>query len=176
MEFTNLEYEPESWQPADVLVVSKIQSFNLSTNYQSELLRSQLLAQGKTPERIQELLPPYPEDAPTILQSTDLQQSALPLKSQQGSANLPEQLPQMQAGLKKLQSLNNIIPSSVQASNNWVVSGSRTTTGKPFLANDPHLSLQVPSVWYQAHLESPTLNVIGGTIPGLPGVFTGYND
>lgn len=173
VEFSFLGYEPEPWQPADALVVNKIQSFGLSSNLESELLRSRLLTGGLSPERIQELLPPYPENAPTILQSTDLQQqSALPVT---GVADFPELPQEMQVGLESLQTLDDAIPSLVQASNNWVVSGSRTTTGKPFLANDPHLSLQVPSVWYQAHLESPTLDVIGGTFPGLPGVLTGHN-
>ncbi len=61
-------------------------------------------------------------------------------------------------------------------SNNWVISGAKSTTGKPILCNDPHLGLQIPSVWYTAHLVAPGLNVIGITFPGCPFVIIGHND
>ena len=61
-------------------------------------------------------------------------------------------------------------------SNNWVVSGQRTVSGKPMVANDPHLGLTTPSVWYLAAIRAPGLNVIGATLPGVPGVVLGRND
>ena len=61
-------------------------------------------------------------------------------------------------------------------SNSWVVDAAHTRTGKPMLANDPHLGLTVPSVWYFAHLSAPGLNVIGGTLPGVPFVVLGRHD
>ncbi len=61
-------------------------------------------------------------------------------------------------------------------SNNWVVSGKRTVSGKPMLANDPHLGLTTPSVWYFAGLQAPGLKVMGATLPGVPGVVLGRND
>src|SRR5262249_54033174 len=60
-------------------------------------------------------------------------------------------------------------------SNNWVVSGERTQSGKPLLANDPHLGLTAPPVWYFAQLSTPQANVIGATLPGVPGVILGHN-
>lgn len=60
-----------------------------------------------------------------------------------------------------------------KGSNNWVVAGTRTASGKPLLANDPHLGLSAPAIWYFAHLEAPGLNVIGATLPGLPFVVLG---
>ena len=66
-----------------------------------------------------------------------------------------------------------------KGSNNWVVAGSRSATGKPWLANDPHLGLSAPAIWYFAHLQAPAgdgqpaLNVIGATLPGLPSVVLG---
>ncbi len=60
-------------------------------------------------------------------------------------------------------------------SNNWVVSGSRTQSGKPLLANDPHLGITLPPLWYEMHLECPTLRVTGATFPGLPLVIIGHN-
>src|SRR5262249_44137412 len=60
-------------------------------------------------------------------------------------------------------------------SNSWVVSGARSTTGKPLLANDPHLGLHAPSTWYIAPLQAHGLSVIGATLPGVPGVIIGHN-
>jgi len=61
-------------------------------------------------------------------------------------------------------------------SNNWVVSGALTETGKPLLANDPHLQISVPPIWYEAHLQCPKINVTGVTIPGMPFVVIGHNE
>ena len=61
-------------------------------------------------------------------------------------------------------------------SNAWVISGKRTATGKPILANDPHLLYNFPSTWYMNHLQAPALNVEGASLPGVPGVLIGHND
>ena len=66
-------------------------------------------------------------------------------------------------------------PAHARGSNNWVVSGAHTATGKPLLANDPHLGLGVPSIWTAVHLSAPGLEVAGVTLPGLPGVILGRN-
>jgi penicillin amidase len=62
------------------------------------------------------------------------------------------------------------------ASNNWVVSGARSATGRPLLANDPHLRPRLPAVWYVAHLQGPGCNVVGATLPGTVGVLIGHNE
>lgn len=62
-----------------------------------------------------------------------------------------------------------------QGSNNWVLAGTRTETGKPLLANDPHLEISVPPVWYEIHLHCPTLNAVGVSLPGVPLVIIGHN-
>ncbi len=159
-EFRLLRYEPERWRPADVLVWAKMMSFDLSTNYESELTRQRLRARGLSPERIAELLPPYPEDAPTILDAED--RRATPTAAEGERAG-------------KLLALRRSLPVSVEASNNWVIGGKLTRSGEPLLADDPHLGFQVPSLWYLAHLKSPTLEAIGATLPGLPGVVIGRN-
>ncbi|MHB8647324.1 MAG: penicillin acylase family protein [Thermomicrobiales bacterium] len=68
------------------------------------------------------------------------------------------------------------ITPTIPGSNNWVVSGAHTATGKPLLANDPHLGYSIPSVWYECHLTAPGVNAAGATIPGVPGVAIGHND
>jgi penicillin amidase len=69
-----------------------------------------------------------------------------------------------------------ILPASGQGSNNWVVDGSRTETGKPLLANDPHLAISVPSAWFECHLVGPEINVAGVALPFSPGIVIGHND
>ncbi len=160
-EFRLLRYEPERWRPADVLVWAKMMSLDLSANYESELTRHRLRARGLSPERIAELLPPYPEDAATVLGEGDLR--ATPGRAEARRAD-------------ELRALRRSLPVSIEASNNWVVGGGRTRSGKPLLADDPHLGLQVPSLWYLAHIESPTLEAVGATLPGMPGVVIGRND
>jgi len=156
-EFRLLSFRPEPWAGPDVLVWAKMMSFDLSMNWEEELLRHRLLARGVSPERLLELLPPYPEDAPTILQAEDLN---LPLSREEAPAALLRLAP----------------PRFLEASNNWVVSGSRTATGKPFLADDPHLGLQAPSLWFLMALEAPGYRVIGASLPGVPGIVIGRNE
>src|SRR5437660_11168511 len=67
-------------------------------------------------------------------------------------------------------------PETIQASNNWVVSGKRTASGKPLLANDPHNLAAAPGIWYQTELVAPGLHVAGVTFPGAPGIRVGHND
>ncbi len=71
---------------------------------------------------------------------------------------------------------NGVQPNPANGSNNWVVSGKKTSTGKPILANDPHLGLNLPSIWYVMHLNAPGVNTYGGTLPGAMGVIIGFND
>ncbi|GAB5603159.1 penicillin acylase family protein [Thermus sp. FJN-A] len=156
-EFALLGFRPEPWTGPDVLVWAKMMSYDLSGNWEEELLRHRLLARGVSPERLLELMPPYPEDAPTILRAGDL---GLSLKREEAPSALLRMAP----------------PRLVEASNNWVVSGSRTATGKPFLANDPHLGLRAPSLWFLMALEGPGLRVIGASLPGVPGIVIGRND
>ncbi|KGQ21060.1 penicillin acylase family protein [Thermus filiformis] len=157
LEFRLLGFQPEPWTGPDVLVWAKMMSYDLSANWDTELLRYRLLARGLSPERIAQLLPPYPEDAPTILR-----EPALPKE---------EEKP-----LKALLDLSRRLPRFLEASNNWVVAGSRTATGKPFLADDPHLSLGVPSLWFLMALEAPGFKAIGASLPGVPGIVIGRNE
>lgn len=156
IEFQVLRLRPEPWTPVDSMGWLLVMAWDLSGNWRSELARLRFAARlGR--ERAAELLPPYPGDAPWPL-------------------------PDFAALYKDLApaagALLSVSPATEYAvgSNNWVVTGARSETGKPLLANDPHLGLQTPALWYLAHLSTPTGNVIGGTLPGLPFVVLGRND
>jgi len=162
-EFWLLRVTPEPWTPADSLAWIKMMSWNLGANWKNELLRMRL-AKTLPQARIEELLPPYPGDAPlkirdlkTLYGGLERDARALAAAMQQVAALLPDWLP------------------DGAGSNNWVVSGKRSASGKPLLANDPHLGLEAPPVWYFAQLTAPGLDAIGATLPGVPGILLGRN-
>jgi len=133
----------------------KMMAWDLGTNWRSELLRMQL-AKTLPMARIHEFLPPYPgEPTPVIADLKELYGTL-----ERDAVRLAKFAPDNE-GL---------------GSNNWVVSGERTESGKPLLANDPHLGLTAPPVWYFAHIHAPGMNVIGSTLPGVPGVILGRNE
>lgn len=156
-EFLIFRHTPESWQPADSLAWVKMMAWDLSTNWRDELLRLTLSAR-LTPQQIGEFFAPYPGDAPQQL--PDLRK--LFAGMQQAVGQIAARAPQQQ-------------PEGV-GSNNWAVSGARSVTGMPLLANDPHLALSTPALWYLAHLHAPGLELIGASVPGIPMVALGRND
>jgi len=154
-EFLILRHQPEPWRPADSLAWLTMMAWDLGGNWDDELLRARLSLR-LTDEQLAALWPPYPGDAPIALPDFRALYRELPLDALWAAS--PKPLP----------------PGA--GSNNWVVDGSRSITGMPLLANDPHLGLQAPSLWYLAHLSAPGLNVIGATLPGLPLVILGRTD
>lgn len=151
---------PEPWQPVDSIGWQTMMAWDLGANWTQELLRMRL-SQRLSLAQINEFLPPYPGDA--VLPTRDY-------------TSLYRDLAGTTAQLGKVAAV--APPSLIEGmgSNNWVVSGARSVTGKPLLANDPHLGLSAPALWYFAHLSAPGLNVIGATLPGIPGVVLGRND
>jgi penicillin amidase len=151
-EFLLLRFAPEPWTPADSLVWGKLMDLELAGNYRGELLRARL-ARTVSPDDLAFLYPGYPKDATTTLAAIYRQ---LPLR--QLYAALPERV-----GLHF-------------ASNNWVVDGAHSDSGKPVLANDPHLRFGAPGFWYLARLKTPEREIAGGTAAGAPSVVIGHND
>ena len=172
LEFKLLGFEPEPWTPADVLVWQKMMSYDLSGNYEEELLRYRLLARGLSKARIEALIPGYPAAAPTIVRRVPERLRPPPAAPEEA----PTPAPQGAAWVEELLAVARALPSSLEASNNWVVGPERSATGKPLLANDPHLGLSAPSIWMLMELESPTYRVTGATFPGLPTVVIGKNE
>ena len=154
-EFVILGHKPEPWRPADSLVWVKMMAFDLSKNWRNELLRARM-SRHLTADQIAEAFPPYPGDAPVALPEFAELYRGLPLAEIHAAAPPA--------------------PAAANGSNNWVVSGARTAGGKPLLANDPHLGLTAPAIWYFAHLEIAGKGVIGATLPGVPSVVLGRTD
>jgi penicillin amidase len=151
---------PEPWTAVDSVGWQTMMAWDLGGNWSQELLRMRL-AQRLSLAQINQFLPPYPGDAPLPTRDyTNLYR---------GLAGTTAQLGAVAA----------IAPPSYvdgMGSNNWVVAGALSKSGKPLLANDPHLGLSAPALWYFAHLSAPGLNVIGATLPGIPTVVLGRND
>lgn len=163
-EFIALGLDPEPWTPEDSLGWMIMMAWDLGGNWGSELLRMRL-AMTLPVERINEVLPPYPGEQPLVTHDYT------PLFRE-----LRRAVPSIQTALQSLQDRAPESGIEGAGSNNWVLAGSHTTTGKPLLANDPHLKLSAPALWYFARLEAPGLKVAGATLPGLPGVVLGQNE
>jgi penicillin amidase len=151
-EFTIAQVTPSSWTPSDSVAVIKSLALQLSANAFREALRVRLLAE-LTPAQLDQLQPPFSTQAADALKEAMTAGDVLPTLEK--FAQLEETL--------DLQG----------ASNNWVVDGAHSASGKPILANDPHLGLTVPAIWYLAKLSWPGGETVGGTVPGIPGMVTG---
>ena len=149
VEFTLLGYEPEPWSPVDSLTIGKYMAFDLGGHWQDQAFRQYLLAEFPE-EKAYDLFPAYPKNAPYIIGKEELD-----IEKSFAAA---------------------VIPHEFNGSNNWVVSGQKTKSGKPLLADDPHLGLATPSVWYQMHLKGAGINVSGVIFAGIPGIILGHND
>lgn len=151
---------PAPWQVVDSIGWQTMMAWDLGSNWTQELLRMRL-AQRLSLTQINEFLAPYPGD---------------PVLPTQDYTGLYRQLAGTAGQLEKVAAI--APPSYIDGmgSNNWVVAGDLSETGKPLLANDPHLGLSAPALWYFAHLSAPGLDVIGATLPGIPSVVLGRND
>jgi penicillin amidase len=168
-------YKPEPWTPVNTLTWGKAMAWDLGSNMDEEIERA-ILLKTLTPEQVAQLFPAYPADHPVIIPEMG-QAGAVP----SGRYNLPDL--DWASIQKRFSSLDSLLgPSGAGiGSNSWAISGSLTTTGMPLLANDPHLSIQMPSIWYQVGLHcrpvSPScpFEVAGFSFAGVPGVVIGHN-
>src|SRR3954451_18084828 len=154
-EFVLLGFRPDPWHPADSLVWGKLMDLELAGNYRGELLRARL-ARRVSPDDLAVLYPEYPKEAPTTLAEL---------------ATIYRRLP-----LDRLYTVLPPLVGPIYASNNWVVDGAHTESGKPVLANDPHLGFAAPGFWYLARLKTPQGEIAGGTVAGVPVVVIGHNE
>jgi penicillin amidase len=174
----NPDYEIEPWSPINTLTWVKLMSWDLGGNMEDEIARAVL---GKTlpPERVEQLYPPFGEDKPVIVEdgtATASLHSPTPLPDGAVAA--------IEAGAAGAELVNDLTGGGFEGigSNNWALSGSMTGSGLPLLANDTHLAIQMPSIWYGIGLhctgdgvECP-YQVVGFSFAGAPGVVIGHNE
>ncbi|TCK21807.1 penicillin acylase family protein [Pseudonocardia endophytica] len=166
-EFAALGHTPAHWAPDDVV---RIRTHGLLYNAEQELGRALTVRDlGAAAEELRSVRDPHTDlvvpDADALAHLTDGVLDVYRLAF--APADFSELAPERAAG-----SAGSSAPSG---SNNWVVSGDRTGTGRPVLANDPHRAVTVPSLRYLTHLEAPGMSVIGAGEPNLPGVSIGHN-
>ncbi len=177
-EFQLLQYQPRPWTPADSLVVVKLFFESLSTTWRLDVMR-EAFAQ-LPPAKLAALLPETSALDVLVVgkdsQRKTAQANHNPPQRASVSAALVEALVSDETNQTRSLSRIGLHAEALAASNNWVVSGKRTVSGKPLLANDPHLAPSAPSIWYMVHLTGPGVRVAGVTAAGLPGVVIGHND
>jgi len=158
VELQLLRIDPEPWTVADSLAIGKIIALGFSTNMETELFRAELVNLIGA-EKVARLEPQYPGGNPVVTQpGVPWSGDALELAAQIASVRHAVGLSLEPAG-----------------SNNWVVSGQRSVTGAPLLANDPHIPSSIPDVWHTVELSSPDLEMRGGAMPGFPGLVIGQS-
>lgn len=160
-EFLLLGFKPGRWTPADSVGWSIMMAWDLGGNWSTELLRMQL-SQTFSVAQIDEILPPLSAPPAAIRDYAALYASL-------GLTHIASNT------LTHLAALFPTIGTGGLGSNNWALAGSRSASGKPLLANDPHLSLAAPAIWYLAKIDADGLQLEGATLPGLPFIVLGRN-
>ena len=155
VEMVLVKLEPHVWTPLDIAAMSRLLTDQMSWGWYDELIRAKLI-EIVGPEAAAELDNTYPEGHAITL----------PKGIEYGKIAEPERLHAMEGPL---------FP-HISGSNAWTVSGKLTDTGKPYLCNDPHLPITSPNIWYEIHLDCPTLKVSGVSIAGIPMVPIGHNE
>ncbi|WP_348647276.1 penicillin acylase family protein [Aestuariivirga sp. YIM B02566] len=179
-EFTVMGTKPERWAAEDVV---RVRSHGLTANAQSEIARAVLLAAGQDDaDRLrQERLPDLPLDNPGRI---DLARIPARIIDRLRLASAPVSFSRERLAARLEDAWRWSIfddfgvtrDSQPEGSNSWVVHGSKTTTGRPILASDPHRVLSLPSIRYLAHLSGPGIEAIGAGEPCLPGISIGHNE
>ena len=181
LEFQILGFRPRHWTTADSSAVGKNFAEALSTTWMLDVARA--LFADLPADKAAALFPETsPLDLPVVGSDKADRKSAPPARTRSAlppathAAELLDELASAQETLERTRARVGLHAEELAASNNWVVGGKRTATGKPLLANDPHLAPTAPSIWYMVHLSAPGLRVAGVTAAGAPGVIIGHNE
>ncbi|MFA0812845.1 penicillin acylase family protein [Microbulbifer epialgicus] len=159
VEYYLLGVTPEVWTPADSILQIKLMAFNLGATFGDDITYD-LLMKELGVRKASMLFSDYPDNALTVTKVSNRIEDLI-----------RERLLAINSTLEDKYNLGGI----GLGSNGWVVSGKHTRSKKPILANDPHLTTEIPSVWYLAEINGHEINVMGATIPGLPFVVLGHN-
>ncbi len=163
IEFSVLAYKPTAWQPLDISAWGAVLAWGLSVNWETELIRSQFI------ERLG-----VEKAAQMNLNYSNMYETILP-DAQVGARLAAAMLDAYHEVMAHLPLGPAPVGQGV-GSNNWAISGQNTLSGRPILANDPHLPPIFPTIWYANHLVGADYNVAGYATPGVPGVIIGHNE
>jgi penicillin amidase len=172
--FKLLGYQPAPWTPLDSIMVQEDMEEVLS--FSTAPLQMAVLAQHLGAARAASLVPAVPPDPQWPYDPGPYAAAApAPLPPQAVTAAQGSAASQALADLAAVQPIIPGIAQGFEMSNNWAVSGALTASGKPILAGDPHLSLTLPSIWYEMQLKDPSYDVAGVNFPGARGIVIGHN-
>jgi penicillin amidase len=163
VEYKLLDYKPEHWTNLKIGLLLKNMARTLNTGEKDIEMTNALSRYGL--DTVNLLFPDRERVADPIIENTGRWPKSI--LNNTVAVNLPDGI------------IKTVIPEKSEkdiGSNNWAVSGSKTKTGYPILCNDPHLALNLPSVWYMIHLQAPGYNAMGASLPGSPGIISGFND
>lgn len=186
LEFDALDYKPALWYPEDCISTSRLIAWFLNMGWYVDLAYGKII-DSVGYYRASEIFPDYPADAPVIVKDYKLPEYlkthfTVPeenIDTVRGDAK--KETATAAALLDEFYMVNSMIRRIAGfeglgfGSNNWAISGSKTASGKPIIANDPHLPLTVPSLWYEMHLAGGRFDVTGFAVPGLPFIVIGNN-
>lgn len=174
-EFQVLQYKFRPWTPVDSYAAVKLFAEALSDTWRLDIMRQALSVLPA--EKRAELLPAIsPIDVLVVGKDSISKAATARMKREPVSNEALAKLAHNQAVAATALDRVGLYAEALAASNNWVVSGKRTVTGKPLLANDPHLRAALPSIWHMVHLSAPGVRVAGVGTAGVPGVILGHND
>ncbi len=178
VEFRILKYKPRAWTAADSVAIGLLLHESLSGSWRTDLMRG---AMAQLPgEKRDALLMEFSNLDTPVVGSDRVKAKAVGMKAATAPVKVSDEILKLAMADEDVRQRSaerlGLHAENFAASNNWVVSGKRTASGKPLLANDPHLSPSVPSIWYLIHLSAPGVRVAGVTIPGTNGVILGHND
>ncbi|MGY4643649.1 penicillin acylase family protein [Cellulomonas sp. URHB0016] len=177
-------HQPEKWDPVDSLAWLKALAWDLRANYDDELDRAVTYASVQDVARVDQLFPPYPQDLNRpILAAGDVAASAQPTAAHAGLDLADDDLQQaLTSAQRALDAVPHLVGDGAGlGSNSWAVSGEHTASGKPILANDPHLGISAPGIWAQVGLRCARVtpdcpyDVAGFANAGMPGVVIGHD-
>ncbi|HEX7729234.1 MAG TPA: penicillin acylase family protein [Terracidiphilus sp.] len=182
-EFRLLHYTPRAWTGADSLAVGLMMVQTLDTHWEAKLARERI-AQALNNPRLEDDLYPvgsWRDHPPTGLVQDWSQPRVVPSTKDADNEDDDDRTTTRGETPEDLRALHRLMAAAgcqgcASGSNNWVISGAHTASGKPLLSNDMHLGLTVPNIWYMADLSAPGFHATGVTLPGMPFVIAGHNE